>query len=70
MLFLLCPDNAHHLWIGDEFDFNECGIEVDDQNRPIMSRLLKWLAKVGNGEIKNKSIVGSAFLSMDLSIHL
>jgi hypothetical protein len=69
-LLLLCPNESHHIWIGSQFRFEDAGIEVDDEGLPIMSRLLKWMAKVAVGEVFDKSLVGSTILTADFSLHL
>jgi hypothetical protein len=70
LFLLLCPSSFHHVWIGNSFPLSDAGIEVDDDNKPIMSRLLKWLAKVQTGEVNNKPLVGSGLLNAELAIHL
>jgi hypothetical protein len=60
----------HHLWIGNNFDFDGAGIIVDDDGKPIMSRLLKWAAKVNIGEVIDKSYVSSGLLKNEVAIHM
>jgi hypothetical protein len=62
---LLCPDGNHYLWIGNVVPFSSYGIEVDDEDRPIMSRLLKWMSKVSSGEVISSEFVGNNFVLGD-----
>jgi hypothetical protein len=38
---------------------------VDDEKRPIMSRLLKWMSKVSSGEVISSEFVGNSFVLGD-----
>jgi len=60
----------HHLWVGNDFDFSSAKIMVDDDGKPIMSRLLKWAAKVNIGEVIDKSYVSSGLLTNEVAIHM
>jgi hypothetical protein len=70
IFLLLCPNHQHHVWIGNSVNFQEFGIEVDDNGSPIMSRFIKWISRVSSGEVTNKNLVGAYLLTSDLSIHL
>lgn len=67
---LICPNMHHHIWIGSGFDIKACNIDVDDDGKPVMSRLLKWAAKVDAGEVFSDKFVGNNLLTSNVSINL
>lgn len=70
-IFLLLVSNGrHHLRAGLSFPFAQQQIALDDQQRPLCARLLKWAARVRPGEVACPQLVGSSLLGSDVTIHM
>jgi hypothetical protein len=64
LFILLCPSNAHKIWVGTAFPAHEAGIEMDgDEDVPSAANVLRWAAKVLPGEARFENTVGSHLLT-------
>jgi hypothetical protein len=64
LFILLCPSNAHKIWVGSAFPAHEAGIEMDgDEDVPSAANVLRWAAKVLPGEARFENTVGSHLLT-------
>eukprot|EP01039_Chlorochromonas_danica_P010194 gene10194-11281_t len=70
-IFLLLVSNGrHHLRAGLSFPFAQQQIALDDQQRPLCARLLKWAARVRPGDVACPQLVGSSLLGSDVTIDM